>query len=164
MKPSHPPLRVSVVQGLSAHHAAIQLLWVRMRQSPLLCLAVRAAFAVEAARRVTQAGQAGVKGVWRQRAGEEVVVWAQIVSLSGGGAGQTQILVVGTSSSAADPVAGGRLLPSHLPDLSTKRKALLLVLSLRQWSFKKKKKNNNNNNNVFVTGLWHLTHSFFRKI
>lgn len=73
MKPSHP-LQVSVIQRLGTHHAAVQLLWVRMCQNPLLCLAVRAALAVEAGRWVTWAGQAGVKGVGRQRAGEEVLV------------------------------------------------------------------------------------------
>lgn len=89
---------------------------------PLLCLAVRAALAVEAGRRVTRAGQGGVKGVGRQRAVEEVLVWAQVVPLSRGGAGQAEILVVGTSS-AADP--GGCLLSSQLPDLNAEKKALL---------------------------------------
>lgn len=73
MKPSHL-LQVSVIQRLGAHHAAIQLLWVGMCPHPLLCLAVRAALAVEAAGWVTWAGQGGVKSVGRQRAGEEVLV------------------------------------------------------------------------------------------
>lgn len=91
---------------------------------PLLRLAVCAALAVEAGRRVTWAGQGGEKGVGRQRAGEEVLIWAQVVPLGGGGAGQTQILVVGTSSTA-DPGAGVPLLPSQLPDLNTEKNVLL---------------------------------------
>lgn len=67
-------LRDSVIQRLGAHHAAIQLLGVRMCPHPLLCLAVCAALAVEAGRRVTWDRQGGVKGVGRQRAGEEVLV------------------------------------------------------------------------------------------
>lgn len=73
IKPTHP-VQVSVIQRLGAHHAAIQLLWVRVCQNPLLCLAVRAALAVEAGRWVTRARQAGVKSAGRQWAREEVLV------------------------------------------------------------------------------------------
>lgn len=123
MKPSFL-LQVSVIQRLGAHHAAVQLLWVRMCPHPLICFAVRATLAVEASRRVTRAGQGGVKGAGRQRAGEEVLVWAQVVPLGGGGAGQTEIRVVGTPASTADPGAGGHLVSSQLPYLNTEKKVL----------------------------------------
>lgn len=64
---------------------------------------------------MTLHGQRRVEGVGRQRAGEQVVVRAQVVPFSGGGAGQTQILVGGASSSAAP---GPDLLSSQLPVLS----------------------------------------------
>lgn len=92
-----------------------------MRLHPLFCLAVRAALAVEAWRRVTLARKTGVEGGGRQWAGKEVLIWAEEVPLSGGGAGQAEILVVGTSPSTGDPGAGGRLLSSQLPDLRTEK-------------------------------------------
>lgn len=64
---------------------------------------------------MTLHGQRRVEGVGRQRAGEQVVVRAQVVPFGRGGAGQTQILVGGASSSAAP---GPDLLPSQLPVLS----------------------------------------------
>ena len=73
MKPSRL-VQVSVIQCLGAHHAAIQLLWVWMCPHTLLCLAVRAALAVELGRWVTRAGQGGVKGIGRQWAGKEVLI------------------------------------------------------------------------------------------
>lgn len=117
MDSSHP-LRVSVVQTLCTHHAAVQLLWVRVCPHALLRLAVCAALAVEASRWVTRAAQGRVEGVGRQRAGEKVLVRAQVVPLSGGGAGQAEVLVVGAHTSTGDPGAGGRLLSSQLPDLN----------------------------------------------
>lgn len=117
MKSLHP-LQVSVIQCLCTHHAAVQLLWVRVCPHPLLRLAVCAALAVEASGRWTRAGQGRVEGAGRQWAGKEVIVWAQVVPLDGRWAGQAEILVVGTSTSTADPGAGERLLPSQHPDLN----------------------------------------------
>lgn len=85
----------------------------------LLCLAVCAALTVEAWRWVAGAGQAGVERGGRQRAGEEVLIRAEKVSLGRGGTGQAEILVGGASPSTGDPGAGGRLVPSQLPDLKT---------------------------------------------
>lgn len=121
MKPTRL-VQVSVIQCLGAHHAAVQLLRVRMCPHTLLCLAVRAAFAVKLGRWVTRAGQGGVQGVGRQWARKEVLVRAQVVPLSGGGAGQTEIWVVGASSTS-DP--GGCLLSSQAPDLNTEKKIVI---------------------------------------
>lgn len=64
---------------------------------------------------MTLHGQRRVEGVGRQRAGEQVVVRAQVVPFGRGGAGQAQILVGGAPSSAAP---GPDLLSSQLPVLS----------------------------------------------
>lgn len=83
----------SVLHGLGAHHTAVQLRGIRV--CPLLRLAVRAAFAVQAGGGVTWARYGRIKGVGGQRAVEEVLVRAQVVTLNRGGAGQAKILVVG---------------------------------------------------------------------
>lgn len=109
-------LRDSVIQRLGTHHAAVELLGVRVCPHPLLHLAVCAALAVEVGRWVTRDRQVGVKSVSGQRAVEEVLVRAQVVALGGGGASQAEILVVGASS-ATDPL--DCLLSSQLSDLNT---------------------------------------------
>ena len=111
-----------VVQSLScAHHTSVQLwgvvvgVWVGRR--PLLRLAVCAPLAVQAGRWVAGPGQGRVEGVGGQRARQQVVVGAQVVSLGRCGAGQAEILVV---AAAADAGAGGELrgLTAELPDLN----------------------------------------------
>lgn len=109
--------QVSVVQRLSTDHAAVELLWVWM--SSLLGLTVCASLAVQPGRWAARVRQWGVQGSGGQRAVEEVLIRAEIVSFTRGGAGQAQILVVGASSTTADPGAGGCLLPPQLPDLRT---------------------------------------------
>lgn len=104
----------SIIQRLGAHHAAVELLRVRMCPHPLLHLAVRAAFAVQVRGRVTRDRQVGVEGAGGQRAVEQVLVRAQVVPLGGGGAGQAQVRVVGAAA-AAHP--GASLLAAQLSDL-----------------------------------------------
>lgn len=112
--------QISVVQRLSTDHAAVQLLWVWM--SSLLGLTVCASLTVQSCRWVTRVRQRGVQGGGGQWAVEEVLIRAEVVSFTRGGAGQAQILVVGASSTTADPGAGGCLLPPQLPDLRTEEK------------------------------------------
>lgn len=70
---------------------------------------------------MTRVRHGGVKGVGRQRAGEEILIGAQVVPLGGGGAGQTQVLVVGTPATTADSGTRGHLLSSQLPDLKSEK-------------------------------------------
>lgn len=74
---------------------------------------------------MTWARQGRVECVGRQRAGEKVLVRAQVVSLARGGAGQAEVLVVGAHASTGNPGAGGRLLSSQLPDLNTEKRVSL---------------------------------------
>lgn len=125
MRPTHG-LQLSVIQCLGTNHAAVELLRVRVRGHLVLGLAVRAALAVEAGRRLTRARQGRVEGAGRQRAREEVIIRAQVVPLGRRWAGQAQILVVGAAT--ADPGAGDGLLPFQQPDLNTAQKQSTTVV------------------------------------